>query len=118
MAILGEILEAIRDGKRSFRPASSHDHDMQVFQSTAKALVFARDQGFIDGCILHQESMSRNHWDDSIIIQGGLSHKGETYLTAPTLEAGIRQEEIVELRPNIGGIGLNVRALWRRLRGR
>lgn len=114
--ILEELLQAVRDGERSFRPASSGPEDMKVFQAIAKAFVFARDEGYLNRCTIHEERQSGDDLYDLVVVQGGLSHKGEEFLTNPHIDAERRLEEIVELRPNIGGFGINLRALWRRFR--
>lgn len=118
MAILRELLESVRSGERAFRPASPSPEDMEAFQPIAKAFAFAKQEGYLDECVIHRESRSANSWYDLVVVPNGLSHKGESFLLQPSAGPEQRLEEVIEIRPNIAGVGINLRALWRRWRGK
>lgn len=111
---LRALLEAIRSGKREFRP-TAEPVDIEAFQGIAKVFVFAAEQGYLDKPVWHQESQSGHSWYDLVVATNGLSFKGEQFLASPEPQVALQQEEIIEIRPNICGLGLNLRALWRSL---
>lgn len=118
MDILKSLLEAIQSGQKSFKPVSQNFEDMNEFQTVAKALLFAEGEGYLDKCIHHRESSTSNSWYDLVFVQNGLSHKGAQYVSEPNALVEKRfDEEIVQLRPNFFGLGVDLRAAWRRWGG-
>ena len=116
MNILLELLQEIADGRSSFSPASSAETDMVEFQPIAKVLVFANKQGYLDGFLMHKESSTANGWYDSILVRGGLTYEGEQFLQLPKTELENEANEIIRLKPEIYGIGVDLNALWRKLK--
>jgi hypothetical protein len=74
------LLEEIHSGKTSFLPVSATEPDMIAFQALAKTLVFANEQGYLDGFLPHRESSTEHGWYDCVVIENGLSYQGEAYL--------------------------------------
>jgi hypothetical protein len=75
-----EILTLIDSGKSSFSPEGQTEDDMAVFQSIARTLIDAENEGLIKQCKPHQESRTGNRWYDSVVV-GGLTEKGKQLLT-------------------------------------
>ena len=117
MELLKELLRQISEGKKIFRPEDTSAASMEAFQAIAKALVHANERGFLDKCNIHRESRTSHGWYDLVSVQGGLTYSGIEYLASgasPTTPKGSRTEEdIIELKPNISGIGVNLNALFR-----
>lgn len=118
MSTLVELLQEIADGRKSFSPCSSSEIDMVEFQPIAKALVFADKQGYLDGFLAHKESSTANGWYDSILVKSGLTYEGEQFLRSPSPEAENDMNEVIRLRPEIYGIGVDLKALWRKWKNR
>ena len=119
MDAIRQLLTEIKEGKSSFRPDGDSKDHMTDFQSVAKMLIYAEQEGWLNSIKVHKESMTANNWYDLIIVQGGLSYKGEQYLTNPPAANGSSsdsQEDIIELKPNFMGLGINLNALWRYLK--
>jgi len=116
MDIVKHVLSEIKDGNSKFTPISDSKSDMEDFQAIAKLLIHADQQGWLNSIKVHQESRTKNSWYDLVFVQNGLSSKGEQYLNsiAPSEKAAPEtQEDIVELKPNFMGLGLNLNALMR-----
>lgn len=117
MELLKELLKEISEGKKLFKPEDTSETSMEAFQPIAKALVYANKCGYLDKCNIHRESRTSHGWYDLILVQGGLSYLGKEYLatgassTAPQELRG--EEDIIELKPNISGIGVNLNAFLR-----
>jgi hypothetical protein len=77
---LRATLQEIQSGKSSFLPLSAAEPDMLAFQTLAKALVFANEQGYLDGFLPHRENSTEHSWYDGVVIENGLSYKGEAFL--------------------------------------
>jgi hypothetical protein len=84
MDTLRSVLKKIQDGMTHFEPTSNDEKDMRDFQTIAKVLMRAHDQGLLESCVPHKESATGNRWYDSVLVSGGLSYKGEKFLTEPT----------------------------------
>jgi hypothetical protein len=80
MDAITAILEEIHSGKTSFLPASATEPDMIAFQALAKTLVFANEQGYLDGFLPYRESSTEHGWYDCVVIEKGLSYQGEAFL--------------------------------------
>lgn len=118
MDTLREILQEIKKGTAAFEPASSADSDMEDFQAIAKTLVFADNEGLLEECKPHKESMTSHHWYDLVLVNGGLSKKGEKYLAQVNESANEQVDEIIQLKPNFHGIGIDLKAAWKRWKNR
>ncbi len=118
MSALESLLKEIKEGATLFRPASSNETDMWDFQPIAKMLEYAFNESYLESFECHKESCSGHGWYDLVIVKGGLSHKGEMFLAKPNAEAEKKMEEIIMVKPNIHGIGIDLRALWRRWKDR
>ena len=116
MDILKNVLLEIKHGNSKFTPTSDSEPDMKDFQSIAKLLIHADQEGLLNSIKIHQESRTKNSWYDFVVVQNGLSFKGEQYLDKISANEEITseiQKDIVELKPNFMGLGLNLNALWR-----
>ncbi|WKV91440.1 hypothetical protein [Halomonas sp. HAL1] len=93
---------------------------MWDFQPIAKILVYAHRNNFLESCVPHKESDSPHGWYDLVIVRGGLTYEGEMFLAKPGEAEKTEKnlEEIIQLSPNIYGIGVNLRALWQRWKNR
>ena len=118
MDTLREILQEIKKGTTAFEPASSADSDMEDFQAIAKTLIFADDEGLLEKCIPHKESMTSHGWYDLVLVNGGLSYKGEKFLAQVNDGANEPDDEIIQLKPTIYGIGIDLKAAWKRWKNR
>jgi len=106
----------VRAGKTRFSPAPNDPDGLAQFQATAKALVFAKSEGFIESCFPHQTAQSGEWLYDLVVVSGGLSHKGEEFLSSAGQSHQAKpHEDILELKPNFMGFGINLNAAWRRL---
>lgn len=118
MTILRSLLEEIKAGTSTFKPASGEEADMWDFQPIAKILDYASSEGLLESFLPHKESETGNGWYDLVLVRGGLSHKGEMFLANPSTEAEKKIESIIQLKPSIYGIGIDLNALWRRWKSR
>ena len=111
-----QILIEINEGRTSFKPVSNSKEDMDDFQSVAKLLQYINEQGYLDSFNIHRENVSGNRWYD-LAMTTGLSYKGEQFLSVDSEEkqpnSSSQSEDIIELHPNIAGIGINLNAFWR-----
>lgn len=88
---------------------------MWDFQPIAKILVHAHKKNYLESCIHHKESDTRHGWYDLVIVLGGLSREGEIFLAAPESdETEDNLEKIIQLKPSIYGVSVDLNALWRR----
>lgn len=116
MEDLRELLSQVNEGITSFKPKGNTKEELVEFQSTAKALLYAKDLGYVEECKSIREHVTGNAYHTVIITRGGLTYLGIRYLkqqnTIPQNKLSAA-EEIVELRPNFFGLGVNLRAFWR-----
>lgn len=55
-------------------------------------------------------------WYDLVIVLGGLSYKGQMFLAEPANNgARSRGDELLQLKPGLWGISIDLKAAWRRL---
>ncbi len=113
MDVLKEVLGEVKNGKKSFKPTGSSKEQMEDFQSVAKLLIYANEQKFLGSFLLHKESRSGNMWYD-LIQANGLSHKGDLFLLSNATEScDPLINEIVQLKPNFYGLGIDLNAVIR-----
>jgi hypothetical protein len=119
MNTLTSMLEEIRAGTTRFAPISNSESDMRDFQPIAKILVYAHEEGLLESCVPHKESRTAHGWYDRVIVRGGLSYKGEMFLTKPpSTSDDTKLSEIVQLKPSIYGVGIDLKELWKRWKQR
>ena len=118
MDMLREILQEVKDGITTFEPASNAEPDMQDFQAIAKTLIFADAEDLLEKCIPHKESQTSHGWYDLVLVDGGLSYKGEKFMAKADGGTNEQEEEIIQLKPNIYGIGVDLKAAWKRWKNR
>lgn len=118
MDILRSILEEVKTGRTRFEPASAKDSDMWDFQPIAKVLIFAHNEGLLESCAPHKESRTANDWYDLALVRGGLTYKGEMFLAKPKDDTAKKIEAIIQLKPTIYGVGIDLMAIWKRWKER
>lgn len=80
MDVVKQILTEIINGKKKFTPASDSQSDLETFQSVAKVLIYADQQGWLDSFLPHPLNRNGKSYYDLILVQNGLSYEGELYL--------------------------------------
>jgi hypothetical protein len=114
MDILKEILKEIQNGQIEFKPVSQSLTDIQDFQSIAKALSFANEEGLLEEYIPHKNTDDEKFLYDLIIIPSGLSYKGNQYLLNQNTNNTAQNNEIIILKPSLFGVGIDLKAIWNR----
>ena len=114
MDILKEILKEIQNGQIEFKPVSQSLTDIQDFQSIAKALSFANEEGFLEEYIPHKNTDDENQLYDFIIIPSGLTYKGSQYLLNQKTKTVAQSNEIFIFKPSLFGVGIDLKAIWNR----
>ena len=116
---LESVLLEVRSGTSNFAPASNSEEDMRDFQPIAKILVYAQQEGLLEKCIPHKVSGTGNDWYDLVMVRAGLSYKGEKLLSEPSAVAADQKlGDIIQLKPSVYGIGIDLKALWLRWKNR
>ncbi len=77
---LVEVLRRIEGGNTAFDPVDSSKQAFQDFQPLACALVEAQRQGHVEGVIPLKESIGGTLAYSTVIITGGLTHRGRQLL--------------------------------------
>jgi hypothetical protein len=116
VATLESVLGEIAGGKTLFTPAGQSEEDIESFQRVAKILEYANTHGLLDGYASHRESYTGHRWYVRVMVKNGLSYAGQQRLQSPPKSVEDSQEEILQLKPNFHGMGIDLKALWRRLR--
>lgn len=80
MQDLRDLLRLIKSGTRNFSPSSNTEEEIRRFQDTAKALVHAQEQGYLDGFRFAKESTTGNRWYIHASVSNGLTYAGEAHL--------------------------------------
>lgn len=112
------ILVRIKNGERSFRPQRNDSESLDEFQQVAMRIIHADKKGYIQEMKFLKDYTTTGGKIKNIVISGGLTFEGEQFLTMPVkmdCDASPK-EDIIEIKPNIAGVGLNVNALCRYLR--
>jgi hypothetical protein len=121
-----EILLRIQDGETSFKPTDDSPEALRDFQPLAKRIVSANERGFLV-CAHFLISNMRSSYGQvrEIITHGGLTFEGEQFLLSEPERQGNPEsqsipeeprEDLIDLRPNIAGIGLNLNEGMRRIK--
>ena len=116
MEPLIKLLQAINSGLLTFKPLGNSEKEMTDFQSVVKLLQYAEGKGLITKIKIHTESRTRHEWHDLALVQGGLTIEGMGYLNSLSTEDEPKakiNEDIIDLKPNFMGLGININALIR-----
>ncbi|AAN57019.1 hypothetical protein HRJ35_21435 [Shewanella oneidensis MR-1] len=115
MNMLKEILIQIQSGKTSYRPEKDSYESLLQFQDTAKHILYAKSKGYVHDVKSQNNFQHPGRLVDHLIVQGGITFKGEQFILSPEVmnNALSFQEDIIELKPNIAGIGVNLNAAYR-----
>lgn len=108
--LMHEVLRKIQSGLMSFKPGSSSPDDMRQFQSVAKAIVHAHNLGYIERIAPRREFHSGNGYYAVILINGGLTYKGEQLLQQWSGKPTPLDESIDDLLGRIPGH--SIREKW------
>ncbi|MNZ61932.1 hypothetical protein D3C78_800360 [compost metagenome] len=95
--LLHEVLRKIKSGVNSFYPNSQSLDDLKKFQSTAKTIVHAHSNGYIEKMIPRKECMSGNGYYAAILVNGGLTYDGERLLQEFSGQPTPADDTLVEL---------------------
>ena len=120
MTLLADVLIAVRSGKLNFSPESDSEEALREFQLPARALVYAEEEKLLGHLVAHKNALHGELLYDLIVVVEGMTHRGEMFLAEPESQSQKERqlEEILELRPNFMGLGINIRALWRKFFGK
>ena len=80
MTTLKAVLEEIKAGTTTFKPASKKEADMRDFQSIAKILNHANNKGLLESYLPSEDNRTGNFWYNEVLVLKGLSYKGEMFL--------------------------------------
>ena len=124
MEDLRKLLIQVREGRTSFTPDGPSKEEMIAFQPIAKALIHAKQMGYLEDCHARKESRTGQGYYALVMLRGGLSYLGEKFLeqspagenNAGSLQQPQSTEDVIDLKPNFFGLGVNLNALWRKLR--
>jgi hypothetical protein len=111
---LRSVLEQVQGGKKAFLPEDSTPQALASFQPIAAALKHANDIGYLSA-VFRVSKMIDSHGNVlEAIVTSPLSHQGLVYLEAPVLTQKQQQvpkePDVLQLKPNIWGIGIDLRA--------
>lgn len=118
MQELKAILVRIQNGERNFRPQNSDLAELSAFQEIAKLIIYANEKGYIQEVKCLKDCTHPGSQIKNIIINGGLTFDGEQFLKEIEIQESdkLQKEDIIEIKPNFAGIGVNLNALFRYLR--
>ena len=116
MQLLKILLKRIQNGERSFAP--ENENEIDEFQSTAKRLLFAHENGYIEKMSQSKSYRVAGGLVNAVIISGGLTFKGERYLEQANndINTANQSEDIIEVKPSFWGVSININALCRKWR--
>lgn len=125
------VADGLKDAAVSDYPAGKYDE----FQALVESLSEAKALGFVYEVAV-QRSMSRATYNHAVrvLVAGGLTPAGKRLLSSYAEEQerqkipvahrtaqipSVKQEpEVFQLKPTIWGIGVDLKALWRKFRAR
>jgi hypothetical protein len=125
MEQMREILESIHHHEEMhFRPRNDSPEAVKEFQSIAKRIVAAHERGYLVSTHFLRSNMEETRgFILDIMVNGGLTFEGEQFLSnppkqdlAPALRGAEAGEDIIEIKPNVAGIGVNLNEAYRRLK--
>lgn len=88
MSDLITVLRRIKAGESSFTPVDLSIDSLTKFQPIGKALAHAKNEGLVDRCEFKKESFKGDLYYSGAYIIGGLSFKGEEFLSRETTIKG------------------------------
>lgn len=118
VTLLVDLLAAVRTGKLEFFPQDESETSLREFELPAKALFYAEEEKLIGRISPHKNALYGEWLYDMLIVAEGLTYRGEMYLADPEPQKERQLEDILELRPNFMGLGINLNALWRKYFGK
>jgi hypothetical protein len=109
------ILNNIENGQYIYQPEQDDFESLKSFQDTAKRLMFAKEEGYIFDLKHQVDHRNPGGLVRNLLVKGGLTLKGEQFLLSPQEEVQIKEpeEDIIDIKPNIAGIGINFNAAYR-----
>ncbi|HBO0245213.1 abortive infection family protein [Pseudomonas aeruginosa] len=108
--LLHEVLRKVKTGAKSFCPQSDARGDLDKFQAIAKTVVYAYEQGYISRIIPRMESVSGQTYYTLVLVDGGLTFEGESFLDQLSGQPTPADEELVDLLTRIQSY--NIRDRW------
>jgi hypothetical protein len=112
---LKDILSLIQSGKISYQPERNDFDSLVKFQQIAKRILYAKSQAWIHDVKYQIDYQHSGRLVRNLSVQGGITLEGEQFIKS-RIAAGERvtfEEDIIELKPNIAGIGVNLNAAYR-----
>ena len=89
LSTLTDVLKQVKAGVRLFDPEDRSIDSMIAFQPTGKALIHAHREGLLEQCEFKKESYRGDLLISAAIVVGGLSYKGDEFLTRETTLKGL-----------------------------
>ena len=112
MDLIREALEQVRNGKTRFAPETETAEEIRSFQEFAAALKSASDSGYINATFIQSRMRDTHGYTLEAIVSGPLTHEGLQYL-APVADTNrAKDSEIIQFKPNIYGVGIDLRAAY------
>lgn len=125
MEQMREILKHINEhGEMVFQPKDNSLEEIREFQNIAKRIIAAYERGYLVKVDFIRSNMEETRdYILHVIVNGGLTFDGEQFLSnspeqdkAPVSNGVHTGGDIIEIKPNIAGIGVNLNEAYRRLK--
>jgi len=112
---LKDILNLIQSGKISYQPENGDFDSLVKFQEIAKRILYAKPQGWINDVKHQTDYRHPGRLIRNLIVLAGVTFQGEQFLKSRIegRENASFGEDIIKLKPNIAGIGVNLNAAFR-----
>lgn len=108
--LLHEILRKVKSGSTCFEPSSDSSEDVRKFQPIAKAVIYARDNGYLERIIADRDPTSIEGFYCAVLVSGGLTYSGETLLQEVSGQPTPADETLTQLLGHIPSY--NIREKW------
>ena len=120
MQQLKDILSLIQSGKIRYQPEKDDFDSLVKFQQITKHILYAKSQGWIHDVKYQNDYQHSGRLICNLIVQGGVTFKGEQFMKSRIAASSSTsfEEDIIELKPNIAGIGVNLNAAYRWLKNK
>ena len=118
MDLIREALEQVRNGKTRFAPEAETVEGLKSFQEVAAALKSASNSGYINATFIQSRMRDTYGYTLEAIVSGPLTHEGLQYLAQAADTNLAKDSDIIQLKPNIYGLGIDLRAAYGWLRGK
>lgn len=124
MEQIRKILEYIHHGEMNFRPSNDSPEAIKEFQAIAKRIVAAYEKGYLID-VKYRRSHKKGTYGCilELVVIGGLTFEGEQFLSNFSKRDKVSaprettvQEDVIEVKPNLAGIGVNLNAAYRRFK--